>query len=84
MLNRIVQPQYNYAQYLSEVKCWSYRGLLSRCRDGCHGLRGDTGWWEDSVHLDRKVLMCRSIQDVEDEHHFLFDSMVALCSRLFD
>ncbi len=32
--------------------------------------------WEDNVHLDRKdrlCLVCRSAQQVEDEHHFLFD-----------
>ena len=50
--------------------------LLSRFRSGCHGLRVDTGQWEDSVHLDRKdklCLVCRSSQQVEDAHHFLFD-----------
>ena len=34
------------------------------------------GRWEDSVHLNRKdrlCLVCRSSQQVEDEHHFLFD-----------
>ena len=49
---------------------------MSRFRSGCHGLRVDTGRWEDSVHLDRKdrlCLVCRSSQQVEDEHHFLFD-----------
>ena len=64
------------AHYLSEVKCFSNRRLLSRFRSGCHGLRFDTGRWENNVHLDRKdrlCLACSSAQDVEDEHHFLFD-----------
>ena len=41
-----------------------------------HGLRVDTGRWENNVHLDRKdrlCLVCSSAQQVEDEHHFLFD-----------
>ena len=76
VLYRTLQPEYQYAHYLSEVKCFSNRRLLSRFRSGCHGLRVDTGRWEDSVHLDRKdrlCLVCRSAQQVEDEHHFLFD-----------
>ncbi|KAL3160353.1 hypothetical protein ABBQ32_010687 [Trebouxia sp. C0010 RCD-2024] len=35
-----------------------------------------SGRWEDNLHLDRKdrlCLVCRSTQQVEDEHHFLFD-----------
>ena len=78
-LFRTLQPEYVYAQYLSEVKCFSNRRLLSRFRSGCYGLRVDTGRWEGNVHLDRKhrlCLVCRSTQDVEDEHHFLFDCPV--------
>ena len=76
LLYRTLQPEYQYARYLSEVKCSSNRRLMSRFRSGCHGLRVDTGRWEDSVHLNRKdrlCLVCRSSQQVEDEHHFLFD-----------
>ena len=76
LLYRTLQPEYQYAHYLSEVKCFSNRRLLSRFRSGCHGLRVDTGRWENNVHLDRKdrlCLVCSSAQDVEDEHHFLFD-----------
>ena len=46
-----LQPEYVYAQYLSEVNCFPNRRLLSRFRSGCHGLRVDTGRWEGSVHL---------------------------------
>ena len=75
LLYRTLQPEYQYAHYLSEVKCFSNRRLLSRFRTGCHGLRVDTGRWENNVHLDRKdrlCLVCSSAQQVEDEHH-LFD-----------
>ena len=34
------QPEYEYAQYLSSVNCFSsrIRRLISRSRCGCHGL----------------------------------------------
>ena len=51
---RTLQPEYKFAQYLSEVECLAYRRLLSRFSSGCYGLRVDTGRWEDSVHPDRK------------------------------
>ena len=78
VLYRTLQPEYKYAQYLSEVKCLSCRRLLSRFRNGCRGLRVDTGRWQ-KIHLDGKdrlCLVCRSTQHVEDEHHFLFDCAV--------
>ena len=73
LLYRTLQPEYQYAHYLSKVKCFSNRRLLSRFRSGCHGLRVDTGRWENNVHLDRLCLVCSSAQDVEDEHLFWFD-----------
>ena len=78
LLYRTLQPEYQYAHYLSEVKCFSNRRLLSRFRSGCHGLRVDTGRWENNVHLDRKDRLCpvcSSAQQVEDENHFLFDCL---------
>ena len=46
---RTLQPEYRYAEYLSSVRCFSNRRLLSRFRCGCHGLHVDTcaqgdGW----------------------------------------
>ena len=38
LLYRTLQPEYQYAHYLSEVKCFSNMRLLSRFRSGCHGL----------------------------------------------
>ena len=78
LLYRTLQPEHQYAHYLSEVKCFSDRRLLSRFRSGCHGLRVDTGRWENNVHLDRKdrlCLVCSSAHNVEDEQHFLLDCL---------
>ena len=42
-----------------------YRRLLSKFRIG-HGLRVDTGQWENNVHLDRKDRLCLVL--VHDQH----------------
>ena len=58
------------------IKCASNRRLISRFRTGCHGLRVDTGRWADGVHLDRTdrlCLVCKALDYVEDEQHFVFD-----------
>ena len=71
-----LHEEYSHAAYLSAMKCWSNRRLLSRFRSGCHGLHVDTGLWEGNVHLDRGdrlCLVCNSSQAVEDEQQFLFD-----------
>ena len=71
-----MQPEYKSAEYLSVVKCASNRRLISRFRTRCHGLRVDTGRWADGVHLDRTdrlCLVCKSLDCVEDEQHFVFD-----------
>jgi len=76
MLCRTMQPEYRPAGCLSVVKCASNRRLISRFRAGCHGLRADTGRWADGVHLDRTdrlCLVCKSLDCVEDEQHFVFD-----------
>jgi len=76
MLYRTMQPEYKSAECLSVIKCASNRRLNSRFRTGCHGLRVDTGRWADGVHLDRTdrlCLVCKSLDCVEDEQHFVFD-----------
>ena len=83
--HRTLHCEYQYAEYLSAVKCYSNRRLLSRFRAGCHGLRVDTGRWSDNVHLDRQdrlCLVCKSSQHVEDEQHFLFECPVYSSVRL--
>ena len=52
-LFRTLQSEYVYAQYLSEVKCFSHR---RQYRSGCHGLCVHTGWWEGSVIPDRNAI----------------------------
>ena len=70
---RTLQPEYKYADYLSVVVCVANRILLTRFRCGCHGLHVDTGRWVGLDRKDRLCQVCNSVQDVEDEHHFLFD-----------
>ena len=70
---RTLQPEYKYAEYLSMVVCMANRVLLTRFRCGCHGLHIDTGRWVGLDRKDRLCQVCNSGQDVEDEHHFLFD-----------
>ena len=76
MLYRTMQPEYKAAEHPSVVKCVSSRRLVSSFRTRCHGLRVDTGRWADGVHLDRTdrlCLVCKSLDCVEDEQHFVFD-----------
>ena len=80
MLYRTMQPEYKSAEYLSVVKCALNRRVISRFRTGCHGLRVDTGRWADGVHLDRTdrlCLVCKSLDYVEDEQHFVFAQRTA-------
>ena len=68
-----MQPENKSAEYLSVIKCVSRR-LISRFRTGCHGLQEDTGCWGDGVLLDRTdrlCLVCKSLDCVEDQQHFL-------------
>ena len=69
---RTLQPEFRYAEYLSSVRCFSNRRLLSRFRCGCYGLHVDTGRWVDTKREDRLCQVCHSSRDVEDEQHFLF------------
>ena len=69
---RTLQPEYKYAEYLSSVRCFSNRRLLSRFRCGFHGLHVNTGRWVDTKREDRLCQVCHSSKDVEDEQHFLF------------
>lgn len=75
VLYRSLQPECQYAEYLSTVKCISNRRLLSRFRCGCHGLHVDTGRWVGTERKDRLCQVCHSLQDVEDEQHFIFDCL---------
>ena len=69
---KTLQPEYKYTEYLSSVRCFSNRRLLSRFRCGCHALHVDTGRWADAKREDRLCQVCHSSKDGEDEQHFLF------------
>jgi len=67
---------YQYSDYLSTIRCYPHRRLISRLRCGCHALHVDTERFGKDSELrsreDRVCLVCMS-GSVEDEHHFLFD-----------
>ena len=67
---------YRYADYLSAIKCVSNRRLVSRFRTGCHGLQVDTVRWANNVSTGRGCLVCKSLGCVEDEQHFIFDTVI--------
>jgi hypothetical protein len=67
---------YQCCDYLSTVRCYPHRRLISRLRCGCHGLHVDTGrFGKGSEHCSREERVCPVCMSgsVEDEHHFLFD-----------
>lgn len=71
-----INPSHQYAEYLSAMKCYPNRRLLSNFRCGCHRLRVDTGrFGKNSTALTREQRFCEVCGSlrVEDEHHFLFD-----------
>ena len=45
--------------------------LLTRFRCGCHGLHVDSGRWVGLDRKDRLFQVCKSAQNIEDEHHFV-------------
>ena len=77
---KATHSDYSYSDYLSKVKCYPHRRLISRpeprFRYGCHGLHVDTGCFGKGMEqLNREKRVCHAcLSDcVEDEHHFLFD-----------
>ena len=75
-VHRTLHPEYEYAQYLSQVRCLSNRRLISRFRSGCHGLHVDTGrFTKGGQKVEREQRVCQVCLStaVEDEQHFLFD-----------
>jgi len=71
-----LQPEYVLAPYLSAVKGFKNRKLISRFRCGCHGLHVDTGRFSPLAQQvpreQRHCVLCAS-GSAEDEHHFVFD-----------
>ena len=77
-----LQPEYVLAPYLSAVKGFKSRKLISRFRCGCHGLHGlhvDTGRLlplaQQVPREQRHCIFCIfcASGSAEDEHHFVFD-----------
>ena len=73
---QLQRQDYVLAPYLSALKNFRSRRLVSRFRCGCHGLHVDTGQSEPvAQRVDREqrfCLVCAS-DTAEDEHHFVFD-----------
>ena len=71
-----LQPEYVLAPYLSAVKGFKSRKLISRFRGGCHGLHVGTGrllpLTQQVPKEQRHCVFCASGL-AEDEHHFVFD-----------
>ncbi len=71
-----LQPEYVLAPYLSAVKGFKSRKLISRFRCGCYGLHVDTGRLlplaQQVPRQQRHCIFCAS-GSAEDEHHFVFD-----------
>ena len=79
---QVQHQDYELAPYLSTVKIFKNRRVVSRFRCGCHGLHVDTGEFKPiGQKVDREqrfCLVCAS-DTTEDEHHFVFDCP-AYCS----
>lgn len=79
---QLLQPEYALAPYLSAVKNFRSRKLVSRFSRGCHGLHVDTGRLLPSsqqVLRDQRHCLVWNSGTAEDEHHFVSDCP-AYCS----
>ena len=78
----VLHQDYELTPYLSTVKIFKNRRVVSRFRCGCHGLHVDTGEFKPvGQKVDREqrfCLVCAS-DTTEDEHQFVFDCP-AYCS----
>ena len=69
---RVLNPEYQIADYLRHVFCYQNRRLLSRLRCQCFGLQVDIGRFEQISRHCRVCQVCFT-KVVEDEQHFLFE-----------
>ena len=73
---QLQHQEYVLAPYLSALKNFRSRRLVSRFRCGCHGVHVDSGQFKPvAQRVDREqrfCLVCTS-DTAEDEHHFVFD-----------
>jgi len=70
-----LQPEHVSAPYLSAVKYFKSRKLISKFRCGCHGLHVDTGRLlplaQQVPREQRRCFVC-NCGSTQDEHHFMF------------
>ena len=77
-----LHQHYQLAPYLSTVKSFKSRKLISKFRCGCHGLQVDTGRLspiQQKVPREQRFCLICDSHTAEDEHHFVFDCP-AYCS----
>ena len=73
---QLQHQDYVQAPYLSALKNFRRRRLVSRFRCGCHRLHVDTGQFKPvEQRVDREQRFCPVCETdtAEDEHHFVFD-----------
>ena len=79
---QLQHQDYVLAPYLSVLKHFRSRRLISRFRCGCHGLHVDTGNFKpvgQKVPREQRFCLVCGSNTAEDEHHFVFDCP-AYCS----
>ena len=79
---QLQHQDYILAPYLSALKNFRSRRLVSRFRCGCHGLHVDTGNFKpggQKVPREHRLCLVCGSDTAEDEHHFVFDCP-AYCS----
>ena len=79
---QLQHQDYVLAPYLSAIKSFRSRRLVSRFRCGCHGLHVDTGNFKpvgQKVPREQRFCLVCGSDTAEDEHHFVFDCS-AYCS----
>ena len=73
---QLQHQDYVQAPYLSTLKNFGSRRLVSIFRCGCHGLHVDTGQFKPvEQRVDREQRFCPvcATDTAEDEHHFVLD-----------
>ena len=76
IMMQLQHQEYVLAPYLSVLKNFTSRRLVSRFRCGCHGVHVYSSQFKPvAQRVDREqrfCLVCAS-DTAEDEHHFVFD-----------
>ena len=73
---QLQHQEYMLAPYLSALKNFRSRRLVSRFRHGRHGLHVDSGQFKSvaqRVYREQRFCLVCASDTAEDEHHFVFD-----------